>query len=112
MSFAFISKNSFVIFSSGGGPHVSTRVPRPVRPGEPDQIPVVGVVIRMLMRQEHVAQRRQRHTGRTSCRATPSPQSMTYADFVADDYLRRPRVRLPRPRPAPVPRRISFVPES
>ena len=29
MSYAFISRNSFVIFSSGGGPHASTRVIRP-----------------------------------------------------------------------------------
>jgi hypothetical protein len=29
MSYEFISKNSFVIFSSGGGPHASTRVLSP-----------------------------------------------------------------------------------
>ena len=63
MSAAFISKNRRVIFSSGGGPQVSTRVAQPRRPREPHQVAVVGRVIRVLVGQEDMAEGRQRNAG-------------------------------------------------
>jgi hypothetical protein len=99
MSYSFISKNSFVILASGGGPHVSTRVRRPTVQAS-HHVAVVGVVIRMLVRDEDVTQHRQRHASEGKL----TGHTITAVDHVrgaiADDHLSRPRGRLPRTRTA------------
>jgi hypothetical protein len=100
MSYEFISKNSFVIFSSGGGPHVSTRVLRPAAQREPDQIAVISVVIGMLVGDEDMTQGRQRY----SCEDKLSRNAVAAIDdvrnVVTDDDLGRRGTRFSRPRPA------------
>ena len=70
------------------------------RPREPNQISVVGVVVRMLMRQEDMTQTGQRHTRECQLACDSVPAIDHVCDGVADDDLSGRRARGPRPRAA------------
>ena len=67
-------------------PGVDARV-QPRGPCEPDEVPIVRVVVRVLMRDEHMAQRRQRDTGRRELTRDAISAIDDVRDAAADDHL-------------------------
>src|SRR5215471_12581313 len=66
-------------------------------PCEPDQVSIIGVVIRVLVRQEYMAHGRQRHAGKHKLPGHTVAAVDHIRRVVADDHLGRGRIRLPRP---------------
>src|SRR5207253_3966404 len=67
-------------------------------PRQPDQVAVVGVVIRVVVRDEDMAQRRERHSGQGQLPGNAIAAIDHVRDVLADDHLRRGSPRLLWPR--------------
>ena len=78
---------------------MSTR-PQAGCPRKPDQVAVVRVVIGVLVRDEDVPQRRERHAGKGQLAGDPVAAIDHVRGVAADNHLRGCRARLPRTRAA------------
>jgi hypothetical protein len=70
-------------------------------PGEQQQVAVVRVVVRVLMRHENVAQARQRNAGKHELTRDAVTAIDDVRGVVDDDHLCRRRAQSTRPGPAP-----------